>query len=173
MFLFVLCVLGPCLSTGSPRSDVTSEQIALLNYSLDALHEEVAAARAPSAWPFLLFLLSILLPLVSAIWLLLRAERSHQAVHLWCTDGARGLILKIQRVARCRQGQSIANVDAAGDYALRGRSRNFGKGSSIGTGGESLPLRSTKLAPCERFGPLIGVLSIDYGRAPAHQLADD
>ena len=48
----------------------------LFNQSLDALHEEVAAARAPSHWPFLLFVASLLIPLLVGVWLLVRAERS-------------------------------------------------------------------------------------------------
>jgi hypothetical protein len=64
------------MSTGPPDRGLTEQQLTLLNQSLDALHEEVAAARAPSTWPFVLFVLSILLPLAAGIWLIFRAEHS-------------------------------------------------------------------------------------------------
>ncbi len=81
----VLAVLGPCLSTGPPPVDprVVQHQLELVNTTLDALHEEVAAARSPSSWPFALFIGSILAPLGAGIWLLWRCERSvigHDAV---------------------------------------------------------------------------------------------
>ena len=69
-------MLSTCLPTGPPRTDVTEAQLQLLTDSLDAIHLEVAAARRPSTWSFALFLLSILLPLCAAIWLVFRAERS-------------------------------------------------------------------------------------------------
>lgn len=74
--LFFVLLLGPCVSSGPPDRGITEEQIRLLNQSLDALHEEVAAARAPSHWPFILFIASLLAPLLAAVWLLIRAERS-------------------------------------------------------------------------------------------------
>ncbi len=83
--IVVLAVLGPCLSTGPPDVSprVVQHQIELVNATLDALHEEVAAARSPSSWPFVLFIGSILAPLAAGIWLLWRCERSvigHDAV---------------------------------------------------------------------------------------------
>jgi hypothetical protein len=48
----------------------------VLNRTLDALQEEVVAARAPSTVPLILFVLSVLLPLAAGVWLLARAERS-------------------------------------------------------------------------------------------------
>jgi hypothetical protein len=47
-----------------------------LNQSFDALHEEIAAARAPGVFPFLTLLASLILPLAAAMWMLIRAERS-------------------------------------------------------------------------------------------------
>lgn len=76
LVFFVLLLLGPCHATGPPTSNITPEQIALFNQSLDAVQEEVAAARSPSTWPFVLFVLSLLLPLMAAMVLLFRAERS-------------------------------------------------------------------------------------------------
>ena len=78
ILLVLILVLGPCLSTGPPAVDprVLNRQIDLVNQSLDSLQEEVAAAQAPSRWPFILFLISILLPLAAGIWLLCRCERS-------------------------------------------------------------------------------------------------
>ncbi len=74
--LFFVLLLGPCMSSGPPDRGITEEQIRLLNQSLDALHEEVAAVRAPSHGPFILFIASLLAPLLAAVWLLIRAERS-------------------------------------------------------------------------------------------------
>ena len=74
--LVLLLVLGPCTSPGPPSPTVTEEQMRLLNQSLEALHEEVAAARSPSTWPFVLFIVSLLVPLLAGIWILVRAERS-------------------------------------------------------------------------------------------------
>src|SRR5258706_16132553 len=53
---------GTCPSIETPAIDphVLNHQFELVNQSLDTMQEEVAAARAPSHWPFVLFLLSIL-----------------------------------------------------------------------------------------------------------------
>ena len=74
--LFSLFVLGPCTSTGPPAPTVTEEQMRMINRSFDALHEEVAAARMPSQWPFVLFIIALLIPLLAGVWILIRAERS-------------------------------------------------------------------------------------------------
>lgn len=74
--LVFLLILGPCTSPGPPSPTITEQQMRLINQSLDALHEEVAAARAPSIWPFVLFIVSLLIPLLAGIWILVRAERS-------------------------------------------------------------------------------------------------
>lgn len=85
IIFIVLACLGPCLSTGPPEVNprVVQQQIELVHSTLDALHEEVAAARSPSGWPFVLFITAILAPLAAGIWLLWRCERSvigHDAV---------------------------------------------------------------------------------------------
>lgn len=76
--IIVLACLGPCLSTGPPDINprVVQHQLELVHSTLDALHEEVAAARSPSVWPFVIFIGSVLAPLGAGIWLLWRCERS-------------------------------------------------------------------------------------------------
>jgi len=74
--LFWIFVVGPCHTTGPPNRPITEEQLHVLNRTLDALHEEVAAARGSRLAEFALFLMMLLLPLAAALWLLLRAERS-------------------------------------------------------------------------------------------------
>src|SRR5205814_8642786 len=78
ILLLVFAVLGPCLSTGPPAVDprVITQQIKLVNETMGVLQEEVAAAQAPSRWPFVLFLCSIVFPLAAGIWLLWRSEAS-------------------------------------------------------------------------------------------------
>lgn len=53
---------------------MTEAQLQLLTDSLDAIHLEVAAARRSSSWTFALFVLSVLLPLLAAVWLIIRAQ---------------------------------------------------------------------------------------------------
>lgn len=69
-------MLGPCLSTGPPDPGVSREMIQLIDRSLDAVQEEVAASRSSSFGPLLLFLASILLPLAGAFWLVAQARKS-------------------------------------------------------------------------------------------------
>lgn len=76
VLVFLLILLGPCTSPGPPSPTITEEQMRLINQSLDVLHEEVAAARTPSIWPFVLFIVSLFIPLLAGIWILVRAERS-------------------------------------------------------------------------------------------------
>ena len=77
ILMFVLGVLGECLSTGPPiDARVIERQIQIVNQSLDVLHEEIAASRSPSRWPLIFFAFTILAPLLAAIWLLWRAESS-------------------------------------------------------------------------------------------------
>ena len=78
ILLLVVAILGPCLSTGPPAVDprIIGQQIKLVNETMDVLQEEVAAAQAPSRWPFILFLISILLPLAAGMWLIWRSEES-------------------------------------------------------------------------------------------------
>ncbi len=71
-----LLLFGPCRATGPPDPPITDQQLQVVTHTLDALHEEIDAARTPTIAPFLLFLLSVLLPLLLAGWLLIRAERS-------------------------------------------------------------------------------------------------
>jgi hypothetical protein len=70
--------MGTCLSTGPPSIDprVINRQYEIVNQMVDLLHEEITASRAPSRGPFTLFILSILVPVCAAVWLLWRAERS-------------------------------------------------------------------------------------------------
>lgn len=69
-------LLATCDPGLPSAAELSREQLRLMNQDLDALHEEVVAARAPSQWPFVLFLGSILLPLAAAMWLLSQAQRS-------------------------------------------------------------------------------------------------
>jgi hypothetical protein len=80
ILLVLVSLLGPCQSTGPPTDARNmARQIELINQSFDALEEEVTAAQAPSHGPFLIFILSVLLPMGAAFWLIWRAECS--AVH--------------------------------------------------------------------------------------------
>lgn len=74
--LVLLTLMSTCLPTGPPAREVTEAQLQLLTDSLDAIHLEVAAARRPTTWSFTLFLISILMPLAAAIWLVVCAQRS-------------------------------------------------------------------------------------------------
>ena len=71
-----LLFLGPCTSTGPPNVDDLRQQIRLINMSLDAIHEQVAAARRPPIFELIVFVVSLVMPLVGAVWFLFRAERS-------------------------------------------------------------------------------------------------
>jgi hypothetical protein len=73
----VLLLLGTCIPTRAPKPDnITAEQIHIIDQTFAALHEEIAAARRPDRGAFVIFVLSLLVPLCAAIWLLRRAERS-------------------------------------------------------------------------------------------------
>lgn len=71
-----LLFLGPCTSTGPPNVHNLEQQIQLINLSLDAIHEQVAAVRRPPVFELLVFVVSLIVPLVGAMWILFRAERS-------------------------------------------------------------------------------------------------
>jgi len=71
-----MLLLGPCTSTGPPVSRLSEEQVRLIDQSFDAIQEEVAAARRPSQVFFILFVASLLIPLLATGWMLFRAERS-------------------------------------------------------------------------------------------------
>ena len=76
--MIALFLLGTCPSNEGPPIDprVVGQQIKLVNQSLESLQEEVAAARTPSRWQLVLFMMSILAPLGAGIWLLWRAEQA-------------------------------------------------------------------------------------------------
>ncbi len=71
-----LLLLGPCTSTGPPDVRGVERQIQLINMSLDAIHEQVAAARRPPVFELVVFVVSLVFPLMGAMWILFRAERS-------------------------------------------------------------------------------------------------
>jgi len=78
----VLFVLGGILTflvglyCGGKLFDVTAGQIQLITMQLDALHESVAAIQSPHAWGVLLFLGSVVTPIVLAMLVLNHADRS-------------------------------------------------------------------------------------------------
>ena len=78
ILLILSSLMATCLSTGPSSIDprVINRQYEIVNETVDLLHEEIAASRAPSLGPFLLFVFSILVPICAAAWLLWRAERS-------------------------------------------------------------------------------------------------
>lgn len=71
-----LLFLGPCTSTGPPDVRGVERQIQLINMSLDAIQEQVAAVRRPPVFELVVFVVSLVFPLVGAMWILFRAERS-------------------------------------------------------------------------------------------------
>ena len=78
MLVIGMVLLGTCPTSETPSLDprVLNHQVELVNRSLDTMQEEVAAARVPSRWPFVLFLFSIVAILGAGGWLLWRSERS-------------------------------------------------------------------------------------------------
>ena len=78
LMMIAMVLLGTCPSNEAPTVDprVVGQQIKLVNQSLESLQEEVAAARTPSRWQLVLFMMSILAPLGAGIWLLWRAEQA-------------------------------------------------------------------------------------------------
>jgi len=79
LFLFMLMV-GTCESGGNDKtpssSAISSRQVEIINSQLDALHEEVAACRSPGDWALLALVISVAVPLVLAVVLLFRAEKT-------------------------------------------------------------------------------------------------
>ena len=75
VILFVLLVVH-CESENSPSSLALSRQVDSLNTQLDVLHEEIAASRSPDGFALLALLVSIGLPVVLAVMLLFRAEKT-------------------------------------------------------------------------------------------------
>jgi len=79
LFLFMV-MLGTCESGGNDKppspSAISSRQIEMLNSQINALHEEIAACRTPTDWALLALVISVAVPLVLAVVLLLRAERT-------------------------------------------------------------------------------------------------
>jgi hypothetical protein len=108
-------LLKSCIPTGLPDRPITEEQIHTINQTFDALHEEVAAARAPRTAPFLLFLASVLLPLAAALWLLRRAERSligaDETLRILARHGLSEAAIK-QYLQRQASPQQLAEPDA-------------------------------------------------------------
>ena len=89
-----LLLLGPCTSTGPPDGRGMERQIQLINMSLDAIQEQVAAARRPPLFELVVFVVSLVFPLLGAMWILFRAERSavghdqvvRQMIKLWADE---------------------------------------------------------------------------------------
>lgn len=79
LFLFLLmigtCEPGNTGNTPSP-SAISSRQVEIINSQIDALHEEVAACRSPGDWALLAMVISVAVPLILAVVLLLRAEKT-------------------------------------------------------------------------------------------------
>jgi len=74
--LLMLMLLGTCSTHFNPPSDVTAEQLHVINTQVDTLHEEIVATRRPDAWLILVFAASILVPIGLAVWLLWHAEKT-------------------------------------------------------------------------------------------------
>ena len=74
MLLIVMCRSGL-----SPPSDVTAEQLHVIDTQLDTLHEGIVAMRSPGGWLVLAFAASILVPVVLSVLVLWQAD--HSALH--------------------------------------------------------------------------------------------
>ncbi len=97
---------------------VSAEQIALIAATLDTLHEEVAAARAPRHGALALYLCSIILPLAAGVWLLLQAQRaevSHDQVIRVLIRSGSGESLVRAYLNRSREALSLPATEGETD----------------------------------------------------------
>lgn len=72
-------LIGTCSSHWAHPSNVTSDQIQMINTQLDTLHEQIAAVDSGGVWLLLVLGSSILSPVILAVFLLFRADR--MAIH--------------------------------------------------------------------------------------------
>jgi hypothetical protein len=94
-------------------------QIQLINMSLDAIHEQVAAVRRPPVFELVVFVVSLVFPLVGAMWILFRAERStvghDQVVRRLIKLGADELVVRHYLEQVKRPVLSSTNADRSAD----------------------------------------------------------
>ncbi len=62
-----LLLLGPCTSIGPPDVRGMERQIQLINMSLDAIHEQVAAVARPPVFELVVFVVSLVFPIFGQI----------------------------------------------------------------------------------------------------------
>lgn len=74
--LMVGFFFGTCWMQPAVRSDITAEQLHLVDTQLDALHEQIAASRRTDTWTMLAFAVSVLTPVSLAVLLIYQADRS-------------------------------------------------------------------------------------------------
>jgi hypothetical protein len=115
-----LLLLGPCVCSWSHPSDITAEQIHLINTQLDNLHELIAMTRTSSFWLVLLFLSGLLVPIVLGLLVLHQADRS--AVHhdeVLREMHAHDLTTEVIDVGRAMQRTSSRSADAIRRWLAR------------------------------------------------------
>lgn len=70
-----IAVVGTCTSWSRP-SEVSAEQLQVLNRQLDGIQEQVAAVESGGIWLLLILASGILAPVILAVVLLTRAEKA-------------------------------------------------------------------------------------------------
>jgi hypothetical protein len=95
-----------CCSGFSRPSDVTAEQIHIINTQLNALQEMMASISSSRGWALLLFAGSVLVPIVLGVLLLYRADQtrihSDEVLNQAARDGLTGDMV---RAALVEQGK--------------------------------------------------------------------
>jgi hypothetical protein len=79
VLLLAISIVGFSSSCSSQPTEVTPEQIKVINSQLDTLHEEVAAANSGGAWLVLVLAATIFAPIFLAMLILVQADRT--AIH--------------------------------------------------------------------------------------------